>query len=129
MKQVILTIAFAGSIISYILFNSRDVGLCNPYCGDWIGQYQDTFLFFPVILFFSILTYKMPSRVFMAWWKFARISIPLILAIVTYINLNPQNNGGFFNMDNDFKVLMLLGLYGIFTLVSLIQIYRGYRNK
>lgn len=112
----------------YVLFNSRQTGLCNIYCGELIGQYQNVFLLFPFVLILSLLTFKMSNQVFVAWWKFARVSIPVILVISTLIGMQLHHNSyGLFNMDNLFDVPVLLLMYGIFIVGSLIQIWRGYR--
>ncbi len=99
-------------------------------CGDWVGRYQNIFLFFPILLITSALLYKMPTHVYESWWKFARITIPGVLLGSWLISLGLHHNpGGFFNMDNYFDLVGLGILYLIFIIGSLVQIYRGYRLK
>lgn len=130
MKNAILVVSILGSIIAYVFFNTRDLGLCNPYCGDWVGKYQNIFVFFPILLLFSVVVYLLPSRVFVSWWKFARIATPLILLGSWVISLGLHHSpGGFFNMDNNFDLLGLFTMYAIFVLGSLIQIWRGYKSR
>ncbi len=130
MKLFIILFAVIGNIMLYVLFHSRETGLCNIYCGDAINQYQNVFLFFPFILIFSLLTYKMPSVVFGVWWKFARIAIPLILIISTFINLGFHHQpGGFMNMDDMFDIPAHILLYTIFVVGSVVQIVRGLRSS
>ncbi len=129
LKEIILICSIVGTLILYTLFNSVKTGLCEFYCGDAIDQYQNIFLFFPVILFFSLLTYKMSVGVFEKWWKFARVAIPVILVISTIINLGfHHTSGGFMNFDDMFDVPALIFLYLIFAVGSIIQIVRGYRQ-
>ncbi len=64
------------------------------------------------------------------WWKFARIAIPIILVISTLINLQlHHSSGGFMNMDDMFDIPALILIYTVFILGSLIQIWRGYKQK
>lgn len=91
---------------------------------------HNTFLFFPFIFIFSLITYKLPQSVFAAWWKFARMAIPVIFILSIMINMGVlHSNGGFFNMDNNFDLAALILLYSIFTIGSIIQIVRGYRHR
>jgi hypothetical protein len=130
MKKIILACSFLGTIILYVLFNTREFGLCELGCGDWVDRIQNNFLFFPVILVFSIATFFLKGETFNSWWKFARIAIPIIFVISTIINLQLHHTpGGFFNMDNMFDLPIIFLMYAVFVLGSLIQIYRGYRNK
>lgn len=130
MKKAILLGSFIGCITLYVLFNTRTLGLCDINCGDWIDKIQNNFLFFPILLTFSLITYKMKPEAFRNWWKFARVAIPIILVISTVINLQLHHtSGGFFNMDNMFDLPALILMYSIFVMGSLIQIYRGYRGK
>lgn len=129
-KIIILTLSVFGIIIMYALFNTRELGICNFYCGPAINTYQNTFLFFPFIFFFSVVTYKLPQRVFIAWWKFARVAITVIFVLSIMINMGVlHSNGGFFNMDNNFDLAALIFLYSVFTIGSTIQIVRGYRHR
>jgi len=130
MKNAILVLSIIGSAIAYAFFNTRDLGLCNPYCGDWVGKYQNIFVFFPILLFFSVVVYLLPPRVLKSWWKFARIATPVILLGSWVISLGLHHSpGGFFNMDNNFDLLGLMIMYAIFVVGSLIQIWRGYQSR
>lgn len=130
MKKTILLGSIIGCIILYALFNTRTLGLCDINCGDWIDKTQNNFLFFPILLSFSLITYKMKPEVFRYWWRFSRIAIPIILAISILINLQfHHTSGGLFNLDNIFDLPILFTMYAIFIVGSLIQIYRGYRQK
>lgn len=68
------------------------------------------------------------DKVVNAWWKFARVAIPLILIISTLINLGFHHNpGGFMNMDDMFDIPAHILLYTIFVVGSVVQIVRGRR--
>lgn len=129
LKRKVLIGSIVGSLILYLLFNSVDTGLCKIYCGNVIDQYQNVFLFFPIILIFSLLTYKMSEDVFVHWWKFSRVAIPIIFGISLLINLQLHHTpGGFMNMDNMFDVPALILMYLIFAIGSIVQIIRGLRH-
>lgn len=137
MKKIVLGVSVLGVLVLF-LFSSRNFinwfeGLVHMdrysyYTQQYFFDGLDTLLFFPFILLFSIITYKLPERIFRAWWAFARIAIPVILVLSIYIN------SGVFDDPTDWmngvlEVFLLITLYTIFTLGSLIQIYRGWRHK
>ena len=130
MKKIVLILSIIGSLISYSLFNTRQLGICNLYCGGSINKYQDIFLFFPFILFFSIITFLMPAKVFQYWLRFIKYSVPVILLFSFLISLELHHgSGNLFSMYDNFDLLALFIMYLIFTLGSIIQIIRGYREK
>ncbi len=125
-KSLILGFAVLGSIFAYMLFHTRETGFCNIYCGDLINETQIAFLFFYIILFFSLVTYKMPARIFVLWWTFAKFAIPLVFVLSLLINFGIfHSSSGTWQDMFDVPIIMLL--YCIFILGSLIQIIRGYR--
>lgn len=128
MKKIILFTSILGNIILFSLFNTREVGICNIYCGPKIDQFQNIFLFFPIILIIVLAIYKLSDSVFVYWWKFARWAIPTIFLLSLVINLELHHNptGQWQDM---FDLPALLLMYAIFIVGSLIQIYRGFRNK
>ncbi len=133
MKNFALLLSILGVALMWLARNSVTLNICNQLdytCRDNLDKVENILYFAPIALFFSLLTYKMPDRVFAAWWKFARIAVPIILFISWLISLELHHNpGGFFNMDNNFDILGLMLMYTIFIVGSVIQIYRGYRQK
>ncbi len=126
-KAAIIAGSILGTVALYALFHSRQMGLCEIHCAREINQYQDLFFFFPIILVFSVTASLSPERVFTAWWEFARIAIPFILAITFIISLELHHHpGGWMNLDEAFDLAGFLFLYALFTLGSMIQIVRGY---
>ncbi len=130
MKKIIFFSGLFGTVILYVLFHSRETGLCKINCGDWIGQYQNVFLFFPILFIFSIFTLRLDTNVFNYWWKFARVAIPIILIVSIGINLQLHHrSSGFLNLDDMFDIPAHILMYAIFIFGSLIQIWRGYKQK
>jgi len=126
MKQSLLIFSAVGSVILYLLFNTRDTGLCNIYCGPAIDQFQNIFLFFPIIFIIVLTTSKLDEQVFVYWWKFARWAIPIIfiLSIIINLELHHSPTGQWQDM---FDLPALLVMYAAFIIVSVGQIYRGYK--
>ncbi|MFT7645088.1 MAG: hypothetical protein ACI9BF_000759 [Candidatus Paceibacteria bacterium] len=133
-KKLIILISSALFFLLLTIYeNTAPKGVCDTYsiflCNYSMYQIVNIKNIFGIVLFFSLLTYKLPVRVFNAWWKFARFTVPTIFALVILINLGfHHNDGGFFNMDADFDRLYVNFLYIIFIIGSLIQIVRGYRK-
>lgn len=126
-KNIILGVSAIGSYLAYSLFVSYTIDACDLYCGKNLGEYHNVVLFFPFILVFSLVTYKLPGEVFRAWWKFTRVVAPIIFLLSFLINLNLHHNpAGEF--QNIFDAPALVFLYSIFTIGSIIAIVRGYHT-
>jgi len=86
----------------------------------------------PIVLFFSLLTYKMLHRVFHSWWNYARIAMPVVISIIILVSfdfLHSETAGslGWGSIFNDVVDAFFITLaLTLFTLGSLIQVYRGY---
>jgi hypothetical protein len=115
------------------VFNARSLGVCNARCPDFIGQYQNLFLFFIILLLFSLVTLK-SDRLFSYWWGYAKYAIPVAFILLCLINfgvLNTPTQGSFgwgalINQAVDFWASVVV--YGVFVLGSLVQIVRGHRS-
>ena len=136
MKKVVLKVSLFGVLLLF-LFSSKDfidwfedlirMDNYSYYTQKYFFDGLQSLLFFPFVLLFSLITYKMPERIYQVWWVFAKYAIPIILMLSIYIN------SGVFNDPTDWmngvlEVFLLIALYSIFTLGSLIQIYRGWRK-
>jgi hypothetical protein len=135
-RNIVLLVTIIGTVLLYAMFNTRELGICNGSCGPGIDKYQDIFLFSPIILVFSLLTYKMKNVVFLSWWKFAKWAIPVIFFLLYLINigaLHPGLSGGVMGMGDIYAqaadLIASISLYIIFVTGSLIQIYRGWNRK
>lgn len=132
MKRIILFLSVLGFGALLVTRYPVQFDICaelDYYCMIYSDRIENILYFIPFVLFFSILTYFTRESVFTAWWRFARVSIPVILIISTIIGMQLHHNSyGLFNMDNLFDIPALLLMYGIFILGSLIQIWRGYKR-
>jgi hypothetical protein len=127
-RTSVLFISIIGSVIAYVLFHSRQTGLCNFYCGDLINKIQDAFLFFYIVLLFSVITLKVSDQVFLAWFKYIKFAIPTVFLCALFINLGILHSSpGTWQEMLDWPAVFLL--YVLFTLGSILQIIRGYYQK
>ncbi|MCA9357475.1 hypothetical protein KC872_04650 [Candidatus Kaiserbacteria bacterium] len=131
-KNKILFFSLVGLVFMFIAMNSTLLNICEEtsyVCRTNMDFWEHIFYFFPFILFFSLLTFKLKDSVFNAWWKFARVAIPVIFLISLYINLksNP-NGGGWFSIEDQVSLIELVILYSVFVIGSTIQIYRGHKG-
>ena len=129
MKNNLLVISLFGSVLLLVIKYTEYITFFREILGrQYLEVFFNSLIFFPIILFFSLLTYKLGEKVFIAWWKFARFAIPLVFALVVIINLRLHHTpGGWLNMDTQIDSMLVIAIYGIFALGSLIQIYRGYK--
>lgn len=130
MKKIILLGSLMLSLSIFMLSNFN-AGFCYNVlgaCKDITNILAQIFLIFPLTLLFSLTTYFMPTRVFNAWWRFARVAIPIILVLTFLINSGVHHapHGDF---QNIFDIPIIIALYSIFFIGSLIQIFRGWRSK
>ena len=125
-KHTLLIFSLLGTIA---LLTAPVMDWCHQEqwgCNYWFGVWYDIAFFFPVLLFFSLISYKLPDRVFNAWWAFARWGIP-----VTFLCLFIFSSEMFVdNTHNGFMGLSLRELYRIggmivvgiiFIIISLVQ--------
>lgn len=134
MKNIVLIGSVTAIFLVFISRNVVDLNICNNLdyvCRTIWDTIENISYFFILLFIFSLLTFFMHSRVFNSWWKFARIAIPVILFISTLINLKLHHSpsGGVLNMDDMFDLPILFLMYVVFVVGSLVQIYKGYRNK
>lgn len=128
-KIILLSSSLLGSILAFSIFYTKQVDVCDLYCGKMFGEYQNVFLFFPFILLFSLITLCAREDIFLLWWKFSKIAIPLVLVLSFIINLGLHHKtGGLFNTSDVLDVPILSIMYIAYTVGSLIAIYRGYRQ-
>jgi hypothetical protein len=127
-KNVILLISLIGSLLFYLLFVSKTIYICDIYCSDATDYYHRTTLFFPFVFIFSLITYSSPDRVFQSWWKFARIAIPVCFFLSLLVNLDLL-----ISPDEQWPALVngpaIFLIYSTFTLGSIWQIWKGFRQR
>lgn len=128
-KKTILTLSFVLSLTVFLFEKISQLSFCysNYSCFDLLINIGESFLFFSLVFFFSLITYFAPERVFQSWWKFARIAIPVIFLISLAINLeihhDPQGE-----LQDMYDIPALILLYSIFTIGSIWQIWKGWRR-
>lgn len=89
--------------------------LPSPYrCGVYeniCDSFGNTFLvlivFLPLFLF-SLITYRMREEVFLAWWMFTRLWVPLSMLLVL---LMPSDNGPFIPIDKGHVSILMSGFF------------------
>lgn len=127
MKNVILLTSAFFSYLAYSIFVSRTIDVCDIYCYPNNGAYHKVVLFFPFVLIFSLVTYKLPKTISHAWIKYSIFAIPIVLFISTYINLELHHKPyGSWQGMFDPQVLGLL--YTLYSVGSLIAIFVGWKN-
>lgn len=130
MKKIILIISVLGSLFALTAKNSVALGICDKSayaCRVMSDKLEHSGYFFVPVLLFSLITYFAPERVFASWWKFARIAVPAIFIPVLLINLE-LHHGPQVEMPALFDIPALIFLYGVFTLGSIWQIWKGWRS-
>ncbi len=125
-----------GSLLALAIFfvsvYSVNVGLCSVYNHSCLVVFDTIaaalLIFIPVFLL-TLLTYRMRDSVFDQWMKFAVWYVPIDMVLAALIFLWASNGmwGGLGLMvAGSISVTVILGLLGIFTVVSLIIIIRKY---
>jgi hypothetical protein len=129
-KILILFLALSGLAVYFVSKNSVLIGICNTLdyiCRTRLDALEKTFFFFFFLFFFSLLTYKLPERIFLSWWQFVRIGAPVALALSFLINLELHHSPtGEFQNILDAPALWLL--YILFSIGSIISIFVGWRK-
>lgn len=137
-KFTVLSVAILGTAVLAVTRYSVQWGLCREMdysCVTSFDKVEIVSYFFPILLFFSLVTYCMPQRVFAAWWRYAKYAILVSLIALVGVVVGVLHGGtagsgglgGFVNGAIDRLALTLI--HGLFSLGSLIQIARGYFRK
>ena len=98
----------------------------NYYALDDMFQF---FGFFSVILFIvSIILYFLPEQIFITWFKFARIYIPI--ALVLAVGGGATSNGSdLFNTDAEFFTMFFSVIFVITSMVLIIRAHRRLKRQ
>lgn len=128
-KKTALIFSILGTALMLVARYAVDLHICartDSYCRNYADNIEHLLYIFPIVLFFSLITYSRPKQVFIAWWKFARFAIPVVIIINYIIDLGLDHNpGGWFNLDNAFDIIEISILYALFVIGSIVQIFRG----
>lgn len=133
MKKWVFLLSAGATSLMLIFRNTTTLGLCTKRdyeCITISDTLEISLYIFVFVLFFSLITYKAPERIFAAWWGFTKFALPIILILTVVINLKLHHSpGGWFNMDADLDRAVFLLMYILYVLGSLMQIARGYLRK
>jgi hypothetical protein len=131
MKLVVLVVSIVGSSLILLRGNPVDLQLCEAVdtsCTLFYSNVWKISIFFPFVLFFSIITYRLPVRVFNYWYTFLLGwgSLTLLVTTVVYV--------GYFGFNNDVFTLgigrlLTYTMYTIFVIGSIVSIVRGYNSN
>lgn len=127
-KHIILVISLLGSSLPFILPTVYRYLRSLEIRSDWFNVIHEISFFFPIILFFSVLTYKLPDQVFNAWWAFARFAIPIIFILVTLIKMGVHHDP-YGTWQDILDIPMMIALYIIFAIGSLVQMARAFYRR
>ena len=123
-KKNILWISIIGTSIIGILAYLEKIEFYTSHL--WIEPMVNVLnfigphlFFFPMVLFFSLITYKMHDEVFKLWVKF--IYTWISLTVIFYI-ITPIGGGGGYVLSIDNKSLVALLMFFLFLLISIIII-------
>jgi len=133
MKYSLLGVSFIGSgLLLAIQYTEFGVVLQNLVGRQLLGVGFNLLLFSPLVLLFSLLTLKLPVRVYQSWVDFAQTGIPLTCFTILLVSLGffyketPGSGGWLPSLNQIVNVFYIILLLFLFTLGSFIQIYRGY---
>ena len=130
-KRLILAISLLGSLSLVLFVNPVSWNLCSQLdysCREMYSALWQSFLLFPIILFFSLLTFSLPERVFMMWSNFTQFFAPLTFVVLLLLSfeIHHATNGQWQDMFDSFFLMAVMSFY---VLGSLIQITRAYLNR
>jgi len=122
--KLLISIGIMGALLLVDYFKIQD--LCSFTCSrNFDDLFLNWFVLSAVVTGVLLLLLFFPQRVYLAWWKFTKVGLPVLFIVVTILIVTmSQPRGGFTFVNFD-----LYFLYFLFILGSLIQIYRGFRNK
>ena len=86
-RLIVLSVGILGSYIFYSLFISKSLDICDLYCNRDLGHFHRSTMLFPFILFFSLLTFKLPNPIFERWLHFTFWTAPVVFGLTFLINL------------------------------------------
>ena len=118
---------FCVSTILYYTGNKFDNAgnfIGNPF--DDLQQFLD---FFSVLSFISlIILYFLPEQIFITWFKFARIYIPI--ALVLAVGGGATSNGSdLFNTDAEFFTTFFSVIFVVISIVLIIRAHRRLKRQ
>lgn len=102
---------------------SEIFSLFKIVCVDALSDIMRTFLIIIPLFLFSLITYKMRDEIYKAWFKFARIWVPLSIILVL---ISPEYSHGLVPIE---KGTISFGMSVIFLVVSIFLIIIKFFSK
>lgn len=112
------------TLLGSIFIDSGGSCYYNSWCRqilDFRNLISPYLIIFPVVLFWSLVTYKMRDGVYTSWMKFAQWYI-LVFVILTYYLISSDKGGGFFDISGWGNAVILFCLLVIFFIISFFVI-------
>jgi hypothetical protein len=135
-KKLLLVAISVLFLIAYLIFdNSHLVGLCdeqNYSCRLEYTYKEWSISFAPYLFILTLGTSILSKNYFEYWFRFAAWAIPLGIFIIvgTYAGwIFKPSGGGVDPMRDAFENFIVILVYIAFTIGSVIQLIRAYRNR
>ena len=130
-KNSVLIVGAVGTLLfGFLVFLGTDTCYVNTTCkilrGAILNGSSVVTFFFPGILFFSLITYKMSEAVFISWSRFAYVWVPLSMILILVSDDSP---GHLFVSAQEFVAILLWGLYVIISLILIVRKYFSLRRN
>ena len=126
-KRIVFWVSFLLSLIfAGMLWIDNIIDYCHlhGWCL-WLMDLRSSFgiylVIFPVIFFFSLITYWMRDEVFKTWFNFSIFYIPLFVLFSIFL-MNNTSGGGYIISGGYFAALILFFFLALYFLISLILI-------
>jgi len=117
--------------VSLFFINIGDYCYYHVWCQkflDWTDFIGFNMFLFPVIFFFSAITYKMRDEVFKSWFKFAVCYLIPYIALTIYLTQDSMAGGGYAIPGGAIIAEILLFFLFIFFVISLCLIISKYKS-
>lgn len=125
-KKSVLLVGFLGSLFFILFLYATKVGLCNlinSSCLETFDSFAENITISLPLFLLSLITFKMRSEVFSAWFKFTRIWVPLSIFLVL---ISPEYSHGLIPLD---KGTVSLAFSALFLVISLFIIFIKFFSK
>ena len=127
-KYTLAVLSIFGTFLLILFSNPVFWGLCASLdytCRENYTNLEQVFWIFPVMLFFTSLTFLLKKDIFYKWWSFARISLPVLLILLFAVSFEIHHSAHG-QWQDLFDRLFISILFGVFILGSTVQLVRGY---
>lgn len=118
------------SIDGYCYLKYSDVCSTINNITTWNVYNFDNFLIyiFPILLFFSLLTYRMQDEIFKHWVRFAVWGVPTVIIAHTLMYAIFYRNGSPDVFERIVVVPIFILIYGLFIIISIWRIVSKWRE-